>query len=127
MGDYTPETPSGRLPQSGDVYALGTAASVQFGYRPILFRVIRVQTQPCDTYIGWVWLDGYELNQAGDAVERRSVFVQLAGLHPVVRSRPAGMRVATSAAGGARNQRQVQGSRWGNGSTLGPRESSKLR
>jgi hypothetical protein len=50
---------------------------VQF-IEPLLFRVIRVHDWP--TYSGWVWLDGYELNGAGDAVERRSIFVQLAGL-----------------------------------------------
>jgi hypothetical protein len=53
------------------------AASVQF-VDPLLFRVIRVHDWP--TYDGWVWLDGYELNPAGDAVERRSIFVQLTGL-----------------------------------------------
>jgi hypothetical protein len=53
------------------------AASVQFA-EPLVFRVIRVHDWP--TYDGWSWLDGYELNAAGDAVQRRSIFVQLAGL-----------------------------------------------
>ena len=65
------------LPRSGDVLHLTKAASVQFT-SPKLFRVIRVHDWP--TYDGWIWLDGYELNAAGDAVERRSVFVQLSGL-----------------------------------------------
>jgi hypothetical protein len=56
------------------------AASVQFAV-PMLFRVIRVHDWP--TYDGWLWLDGYELNAAGDAVERRSIFVQLSGLRQV--------------------------------------------
>jgi hypothetical protein len=56
------------------------AASVQF-VEPMLFRVIRVHDWP--TYDGWVWLDGYELNAAGDAVERRSIFVQVSGLRQV--------------------------------------------
>nr|WP_205807852.1 hypothetical protein [Micromonospora sp. HNM0581] len=56
------------------------AASVQF-HRPILFRVIRVLDRP--TYDGWLWLEGYELNAAGDAVNRRSIFVQRAGLQQV--------------------------------------------
>ncbi|GAB1688327.1 hypothetical protein KRM28CT15_01300 [Krasilnikovia sp. M28-CT-15] len=56
------------------------AASVQFS-APMLFRVIRVHDWP--TYEGWVWLDGYELNSAGDAVERRSIFVQANGLRQV--------------------------------------------
>jgi hypothetical protein len=50
---------------------------VQF-IQPMLFRVIRVYDWP--TYEGWAWLDGYQLNASGDAVSRRSIFVQLAGL-----------------------------------------------
>ncbi|BCJ65428.1 hypothetical protein [Polymorphospora rubra] len=65
------------LPRSGDVLHVTRAASVQFA-EPILFRVIRVHDWT--TYDGWAWLDGYELNAAGDAVERRSIFVQLSGL-----------------------------------------------
>jgi hypothetical protein len=56
------------------------AASVQFT-TPIVFRVIRIHDW--STYHGWAWLDGYELNSVGDAVERRSIFVQLDGLQPV--------------------------------------------
>ncbi len=79
------------LPRSGDVLHITRAASVQF-VEPMLFRVIRVHDWP--TYDGWVWLDGYELNAAGDAVERRSIFVQIVGLRqvntgPDVRSRRA--------------------------------------
>ncbi|MEH1055156.1 hypothetical protein V6U89_08085 [Micromonospora sp. CPCC 206171] len=65
------------LPRSGDVLHVTRAASVQF-IRPITFRVIRVLDWP--TYDGWLWLDGYELNAAGDAINRRSIFVQEAGL-----------------------------------------------
>lgn len=65
------------LPRSGDVLHVTRAASVQFA-EPLLFRVIRVHDWP--TYDGWVWLDGYELNAAGDAVDRRSIFVQVNGL-----------------------------------------------
>ena len=72
------------LPRSGDVLHLTRAASVQF-VRPILFRVIRLLDWP--TYDGWIWVDGYELNATGDAVSRRSVFVQAAGLR-TVRSNP---------------------------------------
>jgi hypothetical protein len=67
------------LPRSGDVLRVTRAASVQF-VEPMLFRVIRVHDWP--TYEGWAWLDGYQLNNAGDAVARRSIFVQLAGLMP---------------------------------------------
>lgn len=65
------------LPKSGDVLRVTRAASVQFA-EPLLFRVIRVHDW--STYDGWAWLDGYQLNNAGDAVERRSIFVQLKGL-----------------------------------------------
>jgi hypothetical protein len=65
------------LLQAGDVLHVSRAASVQF-VRPLLFRVIRVHDWL--TYHGWVWLDGYELNGSGDAIARRSIFVQVAGL-----------------------------------------------
>ncbi|HKT01419.1 MAG TPA: hypothetical protein VJT31_18005 [Rugosimonospora sp.] len=65
------------LPRSGDVLRVTRAASVQFA-SPMLFRVIRVHDWP--TYDGWVWLDGYELNTSGEAIERRSIFVQIDGL-----------------------------------------------
>lgn len=67
------------LPRSGDVIRVTKTASVQFT-QPLLFRLIRVHDW--STYDGWAWLDGYELNAAGDAVERRSIFVQLSGLQP---------------------------------------------
>lgn len=43
-----------------------------------MFRVIRVHDWQVPD--GWAWLDGYQLDAAGDAVERRSIFVQLRGL-----------------------------------------------
>jgi hypothetical protein len=67
------------LPRSGDILRVTRAASVQF-VQPMLFRVIRVHDW--QTYDGWAWLDGYQLNNAGEAVERRSIFVQLGGLQP---------------------------------------------
>jgi len=67
------------VPRSGDVLRVTRAASVQF-IEPLLFRVIRVHDW--QTYDGWVWLDGYQLNASGDAVERRSIFVQMSGLQP---------------------------------------------
>ncbi|SCL16169.1 hypothetical protein GA0070624_0943 [Micromonospora rhizosphaerae] len=78
------------LPRSGDVLHVTRTASVQF-LRPIMFRVIRVHDWP--TYDGWVWLDGYELNATGDAINRRSIFVQAAGLRqlpatPAMRPNP---------------------------------------
>jgi hypothetical protein len=67
------------MPRSGDVLRVTRAASIQF-IEPMLFRVIRMHDWP--TYDGWAWLDGYQLNGAGDAVARRSIFVQLKGLQP---------------------------------------------
>ncbi|KXK62909.1 hypothetical protein AWW66_05835 [Micromonospora rosaria] len=64
--------------RAGDVHVT-RAASVQFGRRPIMFRLIRVKADWI-TYDGWVWLDGYELDERGNATARRSIFVQWAGL-----------------------------------------------
>jgi hypothetical protein len=70
---------------------------VQFS-TPMLFRVIRVHDW--STYNGWAWLDGYELNSAGDAVERRSIFVQLDGLQPAQPTAPPNRyRAATASVG----------------------------
>ncbi|WP_232234104.1 hypothetical protein [Micromonospora chokoriensis] len=63
--------------KSGDVLHLTRAASVQF-LRPIFVRVIRLPDWV--TYDGWLWIEGYELGPKGEAVVRRSLFVQKAGL-----------------------------------------------
>jgi len=73
-------------PRAGDILHVTREASVQFA-TPIFFRVIRVHDWP--TYDGWLWLDGYQLNAAGDAVERRSIFVQISGLRAVQQNTPA--------------------------------------
>ena len=65
------------LPKAGDLVVVGRAASVQF-VTPITCRVIRVLDWI--TYDGWCWLDVYQLDAKGDAVARRSIFVQPAGL-----------------------------------------------
>ena len=65
------------VPRSGDVLRVTRSASVQF-VEPMMFRVIRVHDW--QTSDGWAWLDGYELDSSGDAVERRSIYVQLHGL-----------------------------------------------
>ncbi|MEU8086346.1 hypothetical protein AB0B57_22390 [Micromonospora sp. NPDC049101] len=65
------------LPRAGDVFRITKACSVQF-LQPFRFRVIRVLDW--HTYDGWMWLDGYQLNPAGDAVNRRSIFVMTRGL-----------------------------------------------
>jgi len=65
----------------GVVVHVGREASVQFTNGEIDFRIIR--TGPPTAYAGWQWLSGYQLNQTGDAVERRDIFVQPEGLRPV--------------------------------------------
>jgi hypothetical protein len=85
------------VPRPGEVVCVGERASVQFaGHRAFLFRVIRVHDW--STYERWAWLEGYQLDEAGDAVARRSIYVQPAGLRrpgtgssnrsPVLNQRP---------------------------------------
>lgn len=81
--------PEPRTPRSGDVVLLGRAASVQF-VRPIRVRVIRQLDWP--TYDGWCWIDAYQLNDAGDATERRSLFVLAAGVEYLTPRRTAAVR-----------------------------------
>ncbi|MFF3856317.1 hypothetical protein [Micromonospora sp. NPDC002575] len=69
--------PPGR-PVPGDLLHVTRAASVQF-VRPIFFRVIRVHDD-WHTYHGWLWLDGYQVDSKGHAVDRRSIYVRPAGL-----------------------------------------------
>ncbi|MEU7591333.1 hypothetical protein AB0A95_34180 [Micromonospora sp. NPDC049230] len=63
--------------RGGDLVRLTTTASVQF-FRPIIVRVIRELDHV--TYDGWVWLDGYELGEKGDAVARRELYVRREGV-----------------------------------------------
>ena len=46
---------------------------------PLRLRVGSVERSV--TMAGWAWLHGYQLNDVDEAVERRSVFVELAGLY----------------------------------------------
>ncbi|NYT94018.1 hypothetical protein HW126_09280 [Salinispora sp. H7-4] len=66
-----------RGPRPGDAIRLDRRASPQF-VRPITVRVIRVLDRP--TYDGWLWLEGYELNDAGTAVRRRQLYVRCDGI-----------------------------------------------
>ncbi|ROO62035.1 hypothetical protein EDC02_3999 [Micromonospora sp. Llam0] len=66
----------------GTVLLIDGRASVQFGGdRALVLRVISVSERP--TYHGWAWVTGYVLDGAGQALDRREVFVQVAGLRPV--------------------------------------------
>ncbi|MDG4833980.1 hypothetical protein O7627_32435 [Solwaraspora sp. WMMD1047] len=70
---------------AGDVVYVGRSASVQFsGTSAFVFRVIRVDDRP--TYHGWAWLEGYQLDRNGDAVDRREIFVRPAGLRRFARA-----------------------------------------
>jgi hypothetical protein len=67
--------------QPGEVLHVGEEASVQFaGPCELTFRVIRVD--PRSTYDGWIWLEGYVLDPAGNAIQRRRIFVRQNGLRP---------------------------------------------
>ncbi|MER7268759.1 hypothetical protein ABT344_10680 [Micromonospora carbonacea] len=65
--------------RAGDVVHVTGAASVQFVSRPIVARVIRVRDDLV-TYHGWCWIDVYQLDARGEAVERRTIFVRPDGL-----------------------------------------------
>ncbi|MFG1830080.1 hypothetical protein [Micromonospora chersina] len=70
-------------PQPGDLLRIDGHASVQFaGDRALTFRVVSVCPKP--TYTGWVWLTGYVIDRRGQAIDRREIFVQLAGLHAAI-------------------------------------------
>lgn len=66
------------LPRSGDLIYLDGSASPQFATRAIQVRVIRVLD--LKTYIGWTWLVGYQLNERGEAIEQRQLFLRVAGI-----------------------------------------------
>ncbi|BCY06156.1 hypothetical protein [Actinoplanes sp. L3-i22] len=82
------------IPRPGDVLIVDRNASVQFGGEcRLLFRVISVSNR--STYDGWAWIQGYSLNSAGDAIERREIFVRRAGLR-LYRPQPGRPNVGSS-------------------------------
>lgn len=77
-----PSEPSS-TPRAGEVYFIGREASVQFGGdQGILFRIIRIQEQVIIA-TGWAWIEGYQIDNRGYAVERRVIYVQVAGMKRV--------------------------------------------
>ncbi|MFG3641684.1 hypothetical protein ACGF3C_15590 [Micromonospora sp. NPDC047762] len=84
MPDDKPEKPL----KAGNPRHLTTAASLQF-LRLIFVRVIR-ELPERHTYHGWVWIEGYQLNAAGDAVAHRELSVRRAGVR--MRALPARRR-----------------------------------
>jgi hypothetical protein len=84
----------------GDVVQVGPEASVQFsGDRGLLFRIIKVD--PRVTYDGWLWLDGYVIGPAGNAMQRRRIFVRRDGLRAVILNRGTEARTGSRTAGQA--------------------------
>jgi hypothetical protein len=67
----------------GDLLRVDGCASVQFGgERALTLRVVAILLDR-PTFDGWVWLAGYVLDAKGLATDRRELFVQRAGLHPL--------------------------------------------
>jgi hypothetical protein len=68
------------LPKANQLLRITRAASEQFvAVEPFNFRVIATHIYGSTPH-GCAWIDGYQLDHHGDALERRSLFVQLAGL-----------------------------------------------
>ncbi|GAA1889826.1 hypothetical protein GCM10009687_67990 [Asanoa iriomotensis] len=87
--DAIHDHPSGRHvppPEPGDLLWIDRPASVQFALAPFAFLLVRVHRW--STYTGWIWLDGFELSDEGRLVQRRSIFVQTAGIQPAPTSHP---------------------------------------
>ncbi|MGC4895961.1 hypothetical protein [Micromonospora sp. DT31] len=92
--------PGARPIKAGTLLRLDHAASVQF-CRPITIRVIR-EIEDRHPYDGWAWIEAYELNAKGDAVAKRELFVQIAGLNWLDASAGRGAAVARRAHGATR-------------------------
>lgn len=69
------------FPPVGSIVFLDGSASPQFTHNPIRLRVIRIHD--VTTYDGWLWLDGYQLDKAGEATERRSLFLLISGIRVI--------------------------------------------
>ncbi|MEW2445110.1 hypothetical protein [Micromonospora marina] len=80
--------------KAGDLLHITRAASPQF-VTSFHFRVIRVLDWT--TFDGWTWLDGYQLDERGDALARRSIFVMQSGLKPGSIPSPRGIEAARRA------------------------------
>ncbi|WBB91806.1 hypothetical protein [Verrucosispora sp. WMMC514] len=81
------------------VYLLTRDASPQFA-RPITVRVIRERTGR-STYDGWAWIEVYQLDSQGEAIDRRELYVRPDGMRPAppLRHRTPARRAATRTAG----------------------------
>jgi hypothetical protein len=69
--------------RSGETVYVGAAASVQFaGERALYLRITKVHDD-WHTYDGWAWISGYVLDQRGQAIEQRTLYVRHEGLRLV--------------------------------------------
>lgn len=86
-------------PETGSVVLVDADCSVQFtGPRALRVRVMSVDDRT--NYPGWVWLTGYVLGPTGQAVDKRQLYVQAAGLKLI--TPPTATVVAPSRPGRAR-------------------------
>lgn len=64
------------MPAAGTLLHLGRKLSPQWNDRhPIPFRLTRVRVDLVPACDGWIYLDGYELDNRGRATEHRTVLV----------------------------------------------------
>ncbi len=69
-------------PPPGSVVVLDRDTTPQLaGQDPIYMRVTRVEPGGQDPT--WAWLHGYQLDSTGHAIERREIYVRLAGIRRV--------------------------------------------
>ncbi len=68
--------------ETGGVYWLGPEAGVPFNFRSWYIRVVSCSTAG-STPEGMIWIEGYELTDRGDAVDRREVLAILNGVRRV--------------------------------------------
>ncbi|MEV6693184.1 hypothetical protein AB0M35_17105 [Micromonospora sp. NPDC051196] len=84
----------------GHEFVVTRAASPQFA-QPIRVRMIRERTDR-HTYHGWAWIEVYEIDGYGKAVDRRELYVMPAGLIPTNPSPP----LPTRSGGGPGSHRE---------------------
>ncbi|GIF75940.1 hypothetical protein Asi02nite_54580 [Asanoa siamensis] len=72
--------------EPGQLLWIDRPASVQFAQRPFAFLLLHVHRWSTHTH--WIWLDGYQLSDTGQLVQRRSIFVQTAGLQQAPANHP---------------------------------------
>jgi len=82
MGMPPVSQPPKRIPYPGQVLHLGPG-EWKYDVRRLHLRVERVRTDISLCYDGeWVWIEGYELDDAGVAIQRIQALVQVAALPP---------------------------------------------